>query len=438
MKIIALSLFISLILITGCTQLSTSKCGTNGELCVCGTESGKGCAPEDKRVDLYTPKFSNPAKITNPLFPASEVDQTLLLGHVEGEPLRVVYTLMPQTRKITWNGQEVETRAVQYVAHVDRKIVEFAVDWYAQADDGSVWYFGEDVYNYEEGVVADTHGTWLAGRDGPLSMIMPATPKVGDVYRVENIPGSVFEEITVKQVDLTFEGPEGPVKGAMVGRQLHVEGEYSDKIFAPSYGEFHTSNDLELEAVALAVPTDASTGTMPTKYKVLSEGAISIFDMAESENWSAISETAEGMTSAWDTKEAGDIPNKYLDAQMTTAMKDLAEDVEAQVATDARQAAIDVAVASLDFQMRYRPTYEVDLERLEISTLQLIVSAEEEDIGAVKGDITTMGYIRDRIRHKLSEAAFIDSKLQDLSNAANAEDFDAVLNATEQLRSHLS
>ena len=32
------------------------------------------------------------------------------------------------------------------------------------------------------------------------AMIMPADPKVGDVYRPENIPGFVFEEVTVKAV----------------------------------------------------------------------------------------------------------------------------------------------------------------------------------------------------------------------------------------------
>ena len=53
--------------------------------------------------------------------------------------------------------------------------------FYAQADDGSVWYLGEDVFNYEDGAIADTAGTWFAGIDGPAAMIMPADPKVGDV-----------------------------------------------------------------------------------------------------------------------------------------------------------------------------------------------------------------------------------------------------------------
>jgi hypothetical protein len=80
------------------------------------------------------------------------------------------------------------TRIHQYVAYLGGRILEVALDWYAQADDGSVWYFGEDVFNYLDGMVADTHGTWLACKDGPPGMIMPAIPSPGQVYRPENIP----------------------------------------------------------------------------------------------------------------------------------------------------------------------------------------------------------------------------------------------------------
>ena len=58
-----------------------------------------------------------------------------------------------------------------------------------------MWYFGEQVDNYVDGALDNHDGTWLAGRDGPPGMIMPARPRVGDVYRPENIPGLVFEEV---------------------------------------------------------------------------------------------------------------------------------------------------------------------------------------------------------------------------------------------------
>jgi hypothetical protein len=114
--------------------------------------------------------------------------QVLQLGQEGGEPLRVEVTRLPRARAITWDGQRVDTIVSQYVAYVGHRIREVAIDYYAQADDGGVWYFGEDVANYEDGVVVDHDGTWLTGKDGPPGMIMPDA-KVGAVYRPENIPG---------------------------------------------------------------------------------------------------------------------------------------------------------------------------------------------------------------------------------------------------------
>jgi hypothetical protein len=69
-------------------------------------------------------------------------------------------------------------------------------------------------------------------------MIMPAHPKVGDVYRTENVPGLVFEQVTVRTVGTTVDGPHGPIEGAMVGEELHQDGKREAKTFAPGYGEF--------------------------------------------------------------------------------------------------------------------------------------------------------------------------------------------------------
>jgi hypothetical protein len=40
----------------------------------------------------------------------------------------------------------------------------------------------------------------MAGREGPPAMIMLAHPRVGDVFRTENVPGIVFEEVTVDPI----------------------------------------------------------------------------------------------------------------------------------------------------------------------------------------------------------------------------------------------
>src|SRR5919198_2215144 len=79
----------------------------------CGTYSGRGCAPANKRVDLARPSFSNPTRITNPLFPISRLHSALLLGHVEGKPFRTETTLLPGAGEITWNGQRIRVLVSQ-------------------------------------------------------------------------------------------------------------------------------------------------------------------------------------------------------------------------------------------------------------------------------------------------------------------------------------
>lgn len=124
-------------------------------------------APESERVDLTMPTFPDPTNVTNPLFPVSLQESVLMLGHVDGKPFRTEVTLLPETRIIEWEGQRVETLVSQYNAYLDGRIEEVAYDYYAQADDGSVWYFGEDVFDFRDGAIVVTEGTWLAGRDGP-------------------------------------------------------------------------------------------------------------------------------------------------------------------------------------------------------------------------------------------------------------------------------
>jgi hypothetical protein len=79
-------------------------------------------------------------------------------------------------KTIEWNGQRIEALQSQFLAFLKGRITESAIGLYAQADDGSVWYFGEDVVDYEKGHAATTDGTWVVGVNGPGAMIMLATP----------------------------------------------------------------------------------------------------------------------------------------------------------------------------------------------------------------------------------------------------------------------
>ncbi len=398
----------------------------------CGTDNGLGCRPESERVDLYKPVFSNPTEITNPLFPVGDsLKSVVMLGESDGEKLRVEVTLLPETKLIDLgSGKEVETPVSQFTAYLGGRIHEVALDYYAQDDLGAVWYLGEDVFNYEDGEVADTDGTWLAGQDGPAAMIMPADPQVGDVYRPENAPGFVFEEVIVTDIGVTVDGPTGPIAGAITIDELHMDGTHEDKTFAPGYGEFIAGDEL----LALAVPTDALPGPTPYRLRLISMHADDVADQAEAGNWDRASVRILKLTDLWEGFKQGEVP-PLLEAQMDQALEALADAIDARDIKEAGHAAIDVAQASQDLQLRHKAPARIDRARFELWCEQLIIDAEEEDVAGVKGDVTVLEWTLDRFAHTLrwSDLRRIDSRLADVREAADEEDMDAAAAATEEL-----
>jgi hypothetical protein len=394
-------------------------------------------APDSARVDLLVPSFSDSTKVTNPLFPISKLN-AVILGEVDGEPLKVETTLLPDTKTVEWGGQRVQALQSQFCAYLKGRITEVAVDLYAQADDGSVWYFGEDVVDYERGIAATTAGTWRVGLDGPAAMIMPGHQKVGDVYRTENIPGVAFEQVTVKQVGVTVNGPSGPIDGAMVGQELHQdETALEPKTFAPGHGEWFSGGGHDFEANALAVPADALSAPTPAELTTLSTGAARVVDTARSRDWKVASATVNSMTSAWNTFRAAKVPAR-LGVQMRQALHALASAVGARDSRTTPQAALDVANASLDLQLRYRPAVEINRARFEIWARQLLVDAAAKNAAAVHGDVTTLAWIRDRIAFDSADGNGIDDQLRYLRSVADAQEFEVAMVQAARLRETLA
>jgi hypothetical protein len=362
-------------------------------------------APESRRVDIKAPRFSNPTAITNPLFPISDLRSVVFSGRIDGKPFHTETTLLPETRIIEWSpGQTVRARVSQYFAYVEGRIEEVALDYYAQADDGSVWYLGEEVNDYDRrGVVDSTLGSWLAGREGPPEMIMPAHPKVGDVHRAENIPAIAFEEVAIKVTGKTVNGPTGLVRGAMVARELHDDGTYSDKVFAPGYGEFFTGDNGEVEALALAVPTDALEGPVPAELKRLSRSADRVLRATRSGRWRSASTGLRTTSRAFAAYRRGPVP-PLLEAEMSRAIRTLRSSIGKRARASAVSAAIDVGQSTLDLQLRYRPPAQIDLARFRLWAEQALVDAAAGDVGGVRGDVTTMEWIRDRFAAQLRPA----------------------------------
>ena len=98
----------------------------------CGLQGGAECAPASQRVDLYTPTFSDPTRITNPRFPTSNLEQVVQLGEEGGAPVRFEITRTPLTKRVRWKGQTLDVVVRQYIAYEGRRIIETALDFFEQ------------------------------------------------------------------------------------------------------------------------------------------------------------------------------------------------------------------------------------------------------------------------------------------------------------------
>lgn len=399
---------------------------------------GLPLAPDSARRDLVAAPFSNPTAVTNPLFPIADLHSAILNGHVDGLPFYTETTLLPFTRILEWTpGQCVRVLVSQYTAFLDGRITETAIDLYAQDDGGSVWYLGEDVFDYDPaGRIVTTEGTWHAGTEGPLAMIMPSDPQVGDVNRAENIPGIVFEEVVITQVDQTFDGPSGPIPGVIVGTETHQDGTTSDKLFAPGYGEFYSRDGTDVEALALASPTDSLPGGVPTELSAISAGADRIFTspLSTLAQWTRADEVATGMTDSWEAFRAGPVPPRLVKPTQR-ALNHLLAAVASRDRRRAWAASIDASYASVDLQLRYRPVTEVDTIRFELWTRRALVDALDGLLGGVRSDQVTLEWVRDRIAPTLDAVARtrLDTLLGELGAAVADRDLDAAADAARDL-----
>ena len=113
----------------------------------------------------YNPQI-NPAEfsstITNPLFNWPVGKRIVLEAKTAEGDERIEITISGETKQI----MGVEALVYRDRAFVNGELVEDTRDYLAQDKDGNVWYFGENVDNFENGKLVDHDGTWIAGVDG--------------------------------------------------------------------------------------------------------------------------------------------------------------------------------------------------------------------------------------------------------------------------------
>ena len=396
-------------------------------------------AADTARRDLVAQPFANSTAVHNPLFPISSLRSAILNGTVDGKDFHTETTLLPRQEVIEWTpGQCVRVLISQYMAFLDGRLQETAIDHYAQSDDGAVWYLGEDVYDYDEdGLIVTTDGTWQAGNEGPAAMIMPARPGIGDAFRPENIPGIVFEELTVTAVNQTYDGPSGPISGVMVGAETHQDGSISEKVFAPGYGEFLSTTGNNVEGLALAVPIDFVAGGVPEELRDLATAADSVFrsSLLTDNEWAIAKRFGQEMLEDWAELRTDQLPPRLVQPT-TQAINDLIAQVAARNRSETYAASIAAAYAINDLKLRHQPALKVDAMRFDLWARRALVDAQASNTGHVRSDFVTLEWLRDRIAHALKPVARtrLDTLVRNLGHAVGDEDMNGAAQIARDLR----
>jgi hypothetical protein len=208
-----------------------------------------GCtsSPSQEEHKAYTPHI-NPAEFTttidNEYFPMKPGTTFLYQGKGERDEMSVT----SQTKKV----MGVECVVVDDRAWEDGKLIERTYDWFAQDKEGTVWYFGEDTKEYEEGKVVSTKGSWEAGVDGAKAgIIMPSDPKVGQSYHQEYYPGEAMDMARVLSLKASVRVPYRSFDHVLETKEWTPlqPGFFEKKYYVRGVGPLGNPGDVALVAV---------------------------------------------------------------------------------------------------------------------------------------------------------------------------------------------
>jgi len=118
--------------------------------------------------------------------------------------------------------------------------VERTFDFYAQDQQGNVWYMGENSLEKKHGKLVTASDSWQSGvKGGEPGIIMPADPKPGEAYRQEYYPpGEALDEARVLRLDGKVQSPYGSYSNALVtSERSPLEPQTEQKYYVPGVGE---------------------------------------------------------------------------------------------------------------------------------------------------------------------------------------------------------
>jgi hypothetical protein len=389
------------------------------------------------------PAFTNPTNITNPFYPVSNTKHSITLGVDDGDAYRSEVVLLPTTRTIAWAGGVTQARVSQYSAYRNGDLIEVAYDFFAQADNGDLYYFGEDVFNYEDGVVVDNHGTWLAGQDGaPPGLIMPANPVVGQVFYPENFAPLVWEEATVVSLNEPSRTPLGPINNGLLIHELFLDGNTEFKVYAAGWGQVEVREANAALHLALLNRSTAPTRQVPWALDAIESRAEDVLDAVP--NWRRVRAYALGASRAWNVYRpqaiAAGAPPEFIE-EMGQQVANLTAASQAQSVIATQEAAIELRDVAIDLFTFYNPRVPADVKRIAHLGREVMLDVRGGDwtqVAILNAKAHDAIWARLRpfvlLRHcGAARAAAVDEAFADLAEAIDDEDVHDALEAARDV-----
>ena len=231
--VLLVTLGLILIISTGCGS-SSSNDSSSANGIISSTEDG-AYNPAIDPAD-----FTSSTEIDNQYFPL--VPGTIFIYEGEddeGVIEKIIVEVTGQTKLVMGVACVVVRDTVSEVEDGEEEVVEDTYDWFAQDNDGNVWYFGEDSWEYEDGEVASNEGSWEAGVDGALpGIIMHADPQVGVPYQQEYYEGEAEDMAEVISLNETVTVPFGTFENCLQTKEWTPlePGIVEHKFYAPGIG----------------------------------------------------------------------------------------------------------------------------------------------------------------------------------------------------------
>ena len=132
----------------------------------------------------------------------------------------------------------VDTRVVEEYEAADGRVLEISRNFFAQAQDGTVCYFGEEVDIYgENGEVTSHAGAWRAGGGNAPGIFMPSSPQVGRAFQQESAPGIAEDQSKVVALGERTEVPAGTFEDTVTMLDRNpLDGSEDTKVYARDIG----------------------------------------------------------------------------------------------------------------------------------------------------------------------------------------------------------